>query len=176
MLRYYTIGAASRVTAGLSLKRRAYGHHTPLELGPHCVVRRSCRASRRRLPRSVYVLHKLHAAHASALSLLQFLASAGFGKPAYTSTSHEWAGVAMHFLVSIGWGIGYAYMAFTKPAIKKNPLISGFIFGLVVYVVMQFALYTVRALGTPDAIELYLTVLAYTVFFGVPVALVARLK
>lgn len=121
-------------------------------------------------------LTSLHAAHTSALSLLQFIATAGFGKPAYTSTSQPWAGVAMHFLVSIAWGVGYAYMASTKPAINKNPLISGFIFGLVVYVVMQFALYTVRALETPDALELYLTVVAYTVFFGIPVALVARLK
>lgn len=115
-------------------------------------------------------------AHASILSLWQFIASTGFGKVAYTSTSYAWAGVVMHFCVSIGWGIGYAYMARTKPVINKQPLISGFIFGLIVYVVMQFVLFSVQALKTPDTVSVYMGILAHTVFFGIPVAFAARVK
>ncbi|HET9096232.1 MAG TPA: hypothetical protein VFN37_06195, partial [Candidatus Baltobacteraceae bacterium] len=95
-------------------------------------------------------------AHASILSLWQFIASTGFGKVAYTSTSYAWAGVVMHFCVSIGWGTGYAYMARTKPVINKQPLISGFIFGLIVYIVMQFVLFSVQALKTPDTVSVYM--------------------
>jgi uncharacterized membrane protein YagU involved in acid resistance len=114
-------------------------------------------------------------AHASVLSLSQFFASAGFGRLA-PSASPAWTGIAMHFLVSIGWGIGYAYVASTKTAINKNPPISGFIFGLLVYVIMQLVLYTVQVVRPPDALDVYLSVIAYAVFFGVPVALVARVK
>jgi hypothetical protein len=115
-------------------------------------------------------------AHTSAPSLLQFFASAGFGKVAYTSTSSAWAGLAMHFVISVGWGIGYAYMAYAKPSINKNPLISGFLYGVVVYFVMLLVYYAVQALKMPDALEVYLSVIAHTVFFGVPIALVARVK
>lgn len=121
-------------------------------------------------------LTSLLPAHASIVSFWQFIASTGFGKVAYTSTSYAWAGILMHFCVSIGWGIGYAYIAHTKPVINKQPLISGFMFGLVVYVVMQFVLFSVQALKTPDAVSVYMGVLAHTVFFGIPVAFVARVK
>lgn len=121
-------------------------------------------------------LTNLLPAHASMLSFWQFIASTGFGKVAYTSTSYAFAGLIMHFCVSIAWAIGYAYMARTKPIINKQPLISGFIYGLVVYVVMQFVLFSVQALKTPDAVSVYMGVLAHTVFYGIPVAYLARAK
>lgn len=123
----------------------------------------------------IYVTSLLPA-HASILSLWQFIASTGFGKVAYTSISYAWVGLAMHFCVSIGWGIGYAYMAHTKPVINRQPLISGFLFGLVVYIVMQFVLFSVQALKTPDAVSVYMGILGHTVFFGIPVAFAARVK
>lgn len=115
-------------------------------------------------------------AHASILSFWQFVASTALGTAAFTSASYAWAGLAMLFLGSIGWGIGYAYMARAKPAINKQPLISGFIFGLIVYIVMQFVLFSVQALKVPTIMSVYLGVLASTVFFGIPVALAARVK
>ncbi len=100
-------------------------------------------------------LASLVPAHASILSLWQFVASTALGRVAFASASYAWAGAAMHFAVSICWGIGYAYTAQTKPAINKQPLISGFIFGLVVYVVMQFVLFSVQALKVPDLLSVY---------------------
>lgn len=123
----------------------------------------------------IYVTNLLPS-HASILGFWQFIASTGFGKVAYTSTSYAWAGLAMHFGVSIAWAIGYAYMAQSRPVINKQPLISGFLYGLIVYLVMQFVLFSVQALKTPDAVSVYLGVLAHTVFFGIPVAYVARVK
>jgi len=114
--------------------------------------------------------------HASILSLWQFIASTAFGKAAYTSSSYAWAGACMHFVVSIAWASGYAYVAQSKPAVSKQPLLSGLLFGLVVYVVMQFVLFSAQALKVPDALSVYLGVVAHTVFFGIPVAYVARMK
>jgi hypothetical protein len=114
--------------------------------------------------------------HASVLSLWQFAASTAFGKTAYESQAYVWAGLGLLFLAGMGWGIGYSYMAHTKPAINKQPIISGFIFGLIVYVIMQFVLFSVQVLKVPEILTVYLGVLASTVFFGVPVAFVARVK
>jgi hypothetical protein len=115
-------------------------------------------------------------AHASILSLWQFVASTAFGKAAYGSPSYAWAGLALLLLAAMGWGIGYAYLAQSKPVVNKQPLISGFIFGIIVYIVMQFVLFSVQALKVPDAVSVYLDVVAATVFYGVPVALIARVK
>ena len=115
-------------------------------------------------------------AHASILSMWQFAASTAFGKAALSAQSYAWAGLALMLLAAIGWGVGYAYLARSKPAVNKQPLISGFIFGLIVYVVMQFVLFSVQALKVPDAVSVYLDVVAVTVFFGIPVALIARVK
>jgi hypothetical protein len=115
-------------------------------------------------------------AHASVLSLWQFSASTAFGKAAFTSPSYVWIGLVLIFAAAIGWGIGYAYIAHSRPAVNKQPIISGFIFGLIVYIVMQFVLFSVQALKVPDIMSVYLGVLGCTVFFGIPIAFVARVK
>lgn len=114
--------------------------------------------------------------HASILSLWRFVASAAFGTAQAASPAYVWAGMALLFLACIGWGVGYAYIAHTKPAINKQPIVSGFIFGVVVYVLMQFVLFSAQALKPPSILSVYVGVLAATVFFGVPVAFVARVK
>src|SRR5579872_5628498 len=65
-------------------------------------------------------------AHASVLSLWQFSASTAFGKAAFTSPSYVWIGLVLIFAAAIGWGIGYAYIAHSRPAVNKQPVISGF--------------------------------------------------
>jgi uncharacterized membrane protein SirB2 len=109
-------------------------------------------------------------------SAWQFAASTALGKAALSSPSSAWIGVALIFAASIGWGIGYAYLAHARPAINKQPIISGFIFGVIVYIVMQFVLFSVQALKMPDLLSVYLGVLACTVFFGIPIAATARLR
>jgi uncharacterized membrane protein YagU involved in acid resistance len=115
-------------------------------------------------------------AHHSILSLWQFEGSVGLGKVAFSSVSYAWIGLVLHFAAAIGWGIGYAYLANTQTAINKQPVVSGFLFGVVVYVVMQVVLYTVQELKIPDPFAIYLGILAATVFFGIPIAFVARVK
>jgi hypothetical protein len=110
--------------------------------------------------------------HASILGLWQFVASSAFGKIAYASTSYAWAGLAMHTVVSIAWGIGYAYISETQQAVNASPVLSGLIFGMVVYVVMQLALSSVGLLKITGGMQVVLAIVAHTIFFGLPVALV----
>lgn len=110
--------------------------------------------------------------HAGILGLWQFIASSAFGTLAYSSTGFAWVGLTMHALVSIGWGVGYSYLSQTQQAVNKTPIISGLVFGLTVYVVMQLALATVGLLKITSGMQVVLAIVAHTFFFGLPVALV----
>ena len=113
-------------------------------------------------------------AHTSAITAWQFIASTAVGKVAFTSANYAWLGLAMHACVSIAWGIGYNYLAQSQRSLKAQPVISGLVFGLVVYVVMQLVLFSVGALAITGASQIIVGIVAHTVFFGLPVALVTR--
>lgn len=110
--------------------------------------------------------------HTSILSFWQYIASSAFGKAAYTSTSYAWIGLGLHAATSIAWGIGYAYLSDVQPAVNARPILSGILFGLVVYVAMQIVLESVGLLVIKNGAQIGYGVLEHTVFFGVPVALV----
>jgi hypothetical protein len=110
--------------------------------------------------------------HGSMLAVWQFIASTAFGKPAFTSTGYAWAGLAMHFAVSIAWALGYGYLAATQSGVGARPVISGLVYGFVVWGVMQLVLYTVQALHINSFGDAVINVIAHTLFFGLPVALV----
>jgi hypothetical protein len=112
--------------------------------------------------------------HTGLIAMWQFIASTAFGKVAFTSTSYAWIGLLMHFCVSIAWAAGYGYLAETQPGVNARPAISGLVFGFVVWGVMQLALYTVQALQLASFSQAILTIIAHTVFFGLPVALVTH--
>lgn len=112
--------------------------------------------------------------HGSMLTVWQNVALTAFGKVALTSASYAWAGLALHFAVSIGWAIGFAYLAEKQPGVNAQPVLSGVIFGFVVYLVMQMVLYTAQALVITGAMQVVSGIIAHTVFFGLPVALVTR--
>jgi hypothetical protein len=111
--------------------------------------------------------------HASILAIGAAAASDAMGKSGASSPA---IGFVFLLAAAIGWAVAYAYLAHTRPIVNKKPLVSGFIFGAVVYVVMQFVLFSVQALKVPDVLSVYLGLLAATVFFGIPVAAVARVR
>jgi hypothetical protein len=113
-------------------------------------------------------------AHTSAIAAWQFIASTAVGKVAFTSASYAWLGLAMHFCVSIAWAIGYNYLAKTQRSINGQPVISGLVFGLVVYVVMQLVLFSVQLLTITSVRQIVVGIIAHTVFFGLPVAMTTR--
>jgi hypothetical protein len=112
--------------------------------------------------------------HGSMPAVWQFIASTAFGKVAFTSASYAWIGLLMHFIVSIAWAIGYGYLAETQAGVNAQPVISGIVFGFVVWGVMQLALYTVQALHINTFGDAVLNIIAHTIFYGLPVALVTK--
>ena len=111
--------------------------------------------------------------HGSMIGVWQFIASVALGKVAFTSTSYAWLGLLIHFIVSIGWAGGYAYLASRRPFMNQRWAISGLVYGVVVYMFMQLILLGANALklpATPN--DFIIAIVGHTVFFGLPVAFV----
>jgi len=114
-------------------------------------------------------------AHQSAGAALQYVASTVFGNVAFTSGSYAGAGIAISLLASIGWAAGYAYFTNTQPATNRHWLAAGAAYGVIVYILMQLLLLgSGRFLPPATPTALVNAVVAYVVFFGIPVAYVVR--
>ncbi len=82
---------------------------------------------------------------------------------------------ALYTAACLAWGVGYAYLAATQPQVNRFPVLSGLSFGVVVYVVTQLVLYGIAAEQIHTAQQVAAGLSATCAFFGLPVALVARL-
>jgi hypothetical protein len=114
--------------------------------------------------------------HSATLTgLYQYIASGAIGQAAYAGTSGVILGVALHLAIGVLWGLGYVYAASRQPQVLARPLVSGIVFGLVVLLAMQLVevaanIYT----HLPDTFELVNALIAHTLFFGIPIAYIAR--
>ena len=112
-------------------------------------------------------------AHQSILKMWQFVASGAVGSVAYTSANYAWLGLAVHFVVSIGWAGGYAYLAQSRSYLNERWWISGLFYGFMVYIFMQLIMLGAHVFTFPDNADVVLTaVVAHCGFFGLPVAFV----
>lgn len=116
--------------------------------------------------------------HGSLITLWQWVASTVLGKVALTSASYAGAGLLIHLLVSIGWAGGYAYLASRQPNLDRRWVISGIVYGFIVYIMMQVILLVDNnAQPVPSPTALVSVIIAHTIFFGLPVAfIVSRLQ
>ncbi len=116
-------------------------------------------------------------AHGNVLQVWQWIASAAVGDVAFTSTGYAWFGLLVHFIVSCGWAGGYAYLAQQQTFMNRRWVISGLVYGLIVYIFMDILLLGARKFVPPaNALLLLNALIAHCVFFGLPVAfVVARL-
>jgi hypothetical protein len=113
--------------------------------------------------------------HAGIASLWQWIASTALGKPAPANSDGALIGAAMHAIVSIGWAGGYAYIAATRPATTQRWIVSGIVYGLIVYTIMQVILLADNNFTYPPNPNAFVNALiAHAVFFGIPVAFVVR--
>jgi hypothetical protein len=116
-------------------------------------------------------------AHRSVLTALQWIAAAAVGKSvAYSSPAYAWVGIFVHFGVSIGWAGGYAYFAQRQDFVNQRWLVSGIVYGIVVYLFMVVLQIGAGVYPMPSPADVANALIAHTLFFGAPVAyVVARL-
>lgn len=103
-----------------------------------------------------------------------FIASAmeGPNASAYASPVIVVIGIVLHLCISVGWAVGYAFLARTQAQLLTRPLVSGAGFGLIVYIFVQIVLLTAPQHHGPAAGSIATQLLAYILFYGIPVALV----
>src|SRR5437899_5428144 len=78
--------------------------------------------------------------HMPIIGIWQFVASALVGAAAFSSPSYAALGFAMHFAISMVWGVVYAALAFgPMPALVRRPVLGGFAYGVLVMIVMTAA-------------------------------------
>lgn len=113
------------------------------------------------------------ATHAPILGIWQFVASALVGPAAFSSPAYAALGFAMHFAISIVWGVLFAALALGPiPALVRRPVLGGIAYGVVVMIGMTALTVIKHVVPAPTgATSLVTPLLAHTLFFGVPVAL-----
>jgi hypothetical protein len=112
----------------------------------------------------------LFVAHAAPFpTVYQYIASAVVGKVALASTSYAWLGVAIHFAVSIGWAMLYAYAWYARHP-SDRWVLPGLAFGIVVMIVMEVIQMIAHIAQPITLMGGIVTLISHIVFFGWPVA------
>jgi uncharacterized membrane protein YagU involved in acid resistance len=104
------------------------------------------------------------------ISIWQFVAEWAVGKQALSSTSYAYLGAFIHFAVSIGWAFGFVWVAKTRPQVVQQPIVSGVVYGIIVWIGTQLVLVAAGLFKVPTPPEAETEILAYCVFFGIPLA------
>jgi len=114
----------------------------------------------------------------TAERLLQSVASGVLGKDAFEGgPSAAVLGLALHFFMSFLWAGGYWFASRRLPWLNRNAAIAGPLFGVFVFLCMNFIVLPLSAvpfsfkfswLGTGT------NFLSHLFFFGLPIALAAR--
>lgn len=122
-----------------------------------------------------FIAFSLATTHAADIpGLYQSVAVGTLGKGALTDPNAAWLGFVVHYAVSIAWGIAYVYAAAQSPQVAARPIVSGIFFGIVVYLMVQLLAIVANTFYLGDVDNYVNGFVAYTLFFGIPVALVAR--
>jgi len=108
----------------------------------------------------------------SAAAFYEYVASGAIGPAAYTTPGSVLFGIAIHLLVGIAWGVGYAFVATRMPQVRARPLLSGIAYGFVVMIAMQLVEVAANIYVQPTTFSLGNQLIAHTLFFGVPVAFI----
>jgi hypothetical protein len=88
-------------------------------------------------------------------------------------------GVILHFTIAIGAAAVYYFVALKLPLLIRRPFLSGTIFGLGLYVFMNFVVVPLSAVPKPPHpvfswLDLASGIFAHVVLIGIPIALIAQ--
>ena len=110
--------------------------------------------------------------------ILQSVASGVLGAAAYQGGVTTAAlGLALHYMNALIITIIFFLVASGVPALVKRPVLTGVAYGVVVYVVMNYVVIPLSAIGprkTPATIVWVTGLLVHMFLIGVPIALAAR--
>ncbi len=111
--------------------------------------------------------------------IFQYIASGLLGRHSFQmGWTSVGLGIAIHYAIALGW-TGIFYIAATKfVALARRPILSGLVYGVIVYLVMNFLVLPMTAVPPrPTAMTLVNrvnAVLALMFCIGLPIALLVR--
>jgi hypothetical protein len=110
--------------------------------------------------------------------LLQSVASGWFGRAAFDGGwATAMAGLGFHFLIALTITAIFFIAASRVPSLVRNPLVTGPLYGIGVYIVMNYAVIPLSKIGPrpfPPASVFISGVLVHMFVIGLPIALGAR--
>ena len=110
--------------------------------------------------------------------LLQVVASGLLGRAALDGgVPTAVLGLALHFVMSLLWAGAFFAIARVVPALTRHPVISGIVFGVVVFFAMRLVVVPLSAFpfAMPfKPLATTLDLLSHTLLFGLPIAWATR--
>jgi hypothetical protein len=107
----------------------------------------------------------------------QMIASGLLGEQAFSQgLTAATLGALLHFAISIAAAALYLWTADRHPALARHWLVGGFLFGVLVYLVMSLVVVPLSNAANPDLSLSMIAkeLVAHTVMFGVPIAGIVR--
>jgi uncharacterized membrane protein YagU involved in acid resistance len=110
--------------------------------------------------------------------LLQTVASGLLGEAAFSGgTATAAAGLLLHFAMAYVWAAIFVAAARRLPLLTRQPVLSGIVFGVMVFFIMRLVVLPLSAFPYPVSFKplgTVLDLLSHTLLFGVPIALATR--
>lgn len=113
-----------------------------------------------------------------ARRILQSIAAGLLGEASYAGGWRTAAlGLLLHFFIAVSMAVAYYLVARRVPLLWRRPLACGAVYGLLLYVIMNFVVVPLSAAGrgSSDPLWIALTVAVHALLIGVPIALFTRL-
>ena len=113
----------------------------------------------------------------TAIKILQSIASGICKNEAYGSPRMAWYGLGMHFFIAMSFACFYFVIYPYLPFLKKNALLSGFLYGIFVWIIMNLIVLPIVFPLLPEKnldFPLILSILILIVCIGIPIAFMAR--
>ena len=110
--------------------------------------------------------------------LLQTVASGLLGEAAFSGgIATAAAGLFLHFAMAFAWAGIFVAAARRSPILNRQPVLSGILFGVVVFFTMRLVVLPLSAFPYPvsfKSLGAVLDLLSHTLLFGVPIAFATR--
>ncbi|MFG4003513.1 DUF1440 domain-containing protein [Flavobacterium aquidurense] len=114
----------------------------------------------------------------TAIKILQSIASGVFKKEAYSEgLQMAWYGLGLHYLIAFIFAWFYFIIYPYLPFLKKSTIISGFLYGILVWIIMNLIVLPIAFPVLPEKhldFPLLLSVTILMLFIGLPIASVTK--
>lgn len=103
--------------------------------------------------------------------IFRYIASGVFGSKAYNNQHYVGWGIVFHFMIAIGWTFLFYIIYPRLKTIVTTNIFSGMIYGITIWLVMNFMVLPLSKVGLPsfDFLPTFFMILIHVFIIGVPI-------